>query len=121
MTQVDRADPSKDSDALAITPEPPYTAVIFTSIRTRGDNGYSGMSREMVDLAARQPGFLGVESAREGLGITVSYWTTAQAAREWKKVSEHRLAQRRGITTWYQSYRVRIATVEREYGGPPAP
>jgi heme-degrading monooxygenase HmoA len=81
------------------------------------------MSQSMCELAARQPGYLGIESAREDVGITVSYWVDQEAARAWKGVAAHLIAQRRGQEVWYQDYRVRVATVEREYGGPgqPAP
>ena len=101
---------------IASTPEPPYVAVIFTSLRTEGDRGYAEMSERMYQLATRQPGFLGVESAREGLGITVSYWVDGDAALAWKQDAEHLLAQRMGREEWYADYRVRVATVEREYG-----
>lgn len=103
-------------DRLAQTPEPPYTAVIFTSLRTDGDHGYGAMSERMAELATQQPGYLGVESAREGVGITVSYWASADQARAWKAVAEHLGAQRLGRERWYLAYRVRVATVEREYG-----
>lgn len=119
MKETTHSGRTQSHDMLAITPRPPYTAVIFTSIRTPSKDGYAEMSQEMVNMASRQPGFLGVESAREQLGITVSYWETPDAAREWKKVAEHRLAQERGKAVWYQCcYRVRIATMEREYGHP---
>lgn len=101
---------------IAKTPEPPYTAVIFTSLRTDGDGGYQAMSARMEALAARQAGFLGIESAREGLGITVSYWTDDAAAAAWKQVAEHVVAQRRGRDAWYADYQVRVATVTRSYG-----
>lgn len=101
----------------AATPEPPYTAVIFTSIRTEGDNGYARMAARMDELAAQQPGYLGIESAREGdFGFTVSYWVDEAAAAAWKQVAEHLVAQERGREVWYADYRVRIATVTREYG-----
>lgn len=104
------------TDAFAATPRPPYTAVIFTSLRTDLDvDGYAAMAAEMNDLAVRQPGYLGMESARDGLGITVSYWATADDARAWKAVLEHRQAQRLGRERWYAAYRVRVATVERDY------
>lgn len=103
---------------LASTPEPPYVAVIFTSLRTEGDNGYDVMSDRMRELAEQQPGFLGVDSAREELGITISYWTDEQAAAAWKQVHEHVIAQQRGKTAWYSEYRVRVATVTRAYDGP---
>lgn len=103
------------SQPFADTPEPPYVAVIFTSTRTDGDHGYAAMAASMESLAEEQPGFLGIESARDGVGITVSYWTDHQAARNWKQVAAHLVAQRRGRGVWYEDYRVRVATVEREY------
>lgn len=101
---------------LANTPEPPYYAVIFSSHRTDGDNGYAAMADRMVELAAQQPGFLGMESAREDLGITVSYWESPEAIRNWKQNAEHREAQRRGHEQWYSGFKVRVAKVERDYG-----
>lgn len=64
---------------IAQTPKPPYYAVIFTSRRTDGDNGYGTMAARMVELASAQPGFLGIESAREQIGITVSYWADLES------------------------------------------
>ncbi|MBN9736226.1 antibiotic biosynthesis monooxygenase [Pseudonocardia sp. P1] len=101
---------------LASTPEPPYVAVIFSSVRTEGDNGYEAMARSMLALASEQPGFLGAEDAREDVGITVSYWQDEAAARAWKQVAAHLVAQRRGRDVWYSDYRVRVAQVVREYG-----
>lgn len=101
---------------IANTPKAPYYAVIFSSHRTEGDNGYGEMADRMVELAAQQPGFLGIESARENLGITVSYWESLEAIRNWKQNAEHQEAQRLGHQQWYSSFRVRIAKVEREYG-----
>ena len=105
-----------DAAAIAATPAPPYTAVIFTSLRTDGDNGYDAKAVRMNELAARQLGYLGVESAREAVGITVSYWATEADAAAWKRVMEHAEAQRLGRELWYEKYVVRIATVTREYG-----
>lgn len=93
----------------------PYYAVIFSSLRTEGDDGYGQMAQEMEELAQQQPGFLGVESARNGLGITVSYWESLEAIANWKANMDHRQAQRNGIKKWYSWYKVRICRVEREY------
>lgn len=101
---------------IAHTPVPPYYAVIFTSQRTDGDNGYGEMAVRMVDLASRQPGFLGVESAREEVGITVSYWSDLESIKHWKADMEHQEAQRAGRERWYSAFKVRIAKVERDYG-----
>jgi heme-degrading monooxygenase HmoA len=100
----------------AATPDPPYVAVIFTSARTEGDNGYAAMARSLEERALDQPGYLGIESARDAdLGITVSYWADEDAARAWKQVAAHLVAQRRGRSAWYTDYRVRIAVVHRAY------
>lgn len=100
---------------IAKTPEPPYYAVIFTSHRTEGDNGYGITGDRMVELAKQQQGYLGHESAREGLGITVSYWDSLESIKNWKKHAEHILAQEKGREFWYESYKTRICKVERDY------
>jgi heme-degrading monooxygenase HmoA len=101
---------------IAKTPTPPYYAVIFTSLRTEGDDGYSEMAKRMAELAARQPGYLGVESARSEVGITVSYWENLEAIRHWKANAEHLVAQKMGREKWYSAYKTRICLVERDYG-----
>jgi heme-degrading monooxygenase HmoA len=105
-----------ENNLIAQTPAAPYYAVIFTSIRTEVDEGYGGMADHMVNLAEKQPGYLGHESARDGLGITVSYWESLEAIRNWKMVSEHLFAQRMGREKWYSTYKTRICLVERDYG-----
>lgn len=102
-------------ERFAQTPQPPYYAVIFTSLRTDGDNGYAEMGDKMVKLASEQPGFLGVESVRDdsGFGITVSYWESEEAIRNWKANAEHRFAQAKGKAEWYEHFMTRVAKVER--------
>lgn len=105
---------------LAQTPEPPYYAVIFSSLRTPGDAGYDEVARRMAELAAASDGYLGADSARgpDGTGLTVSYWRDLESIRAWKNNAEHREAQRRGRTDWYSAFEIRIAKVERAYGSP---
>lgn len=100
---------------IANTPNPPYYAVIFTSIRTQIDEGYQEMAEEMVRLATLQPGYLGHESVRDTLGITISYWESMEAIKHWKMQSDHLLAQKFGREKWYSAYSTRIAKVERDY------
>jgi len=97
------------------TPKPPYYAVIFTSHRTSGDNGYNKMANKMVELASQQPGFLGVESARETVGITVSYWKNLQSIKDWKHNLEHLEAQKNGKDIWYSVFKTRICKVESDH------
>ncbi|WP_447957742.1 antibiotic biosynthesis monooxygenase family protein [Vreelandella sp. EE7] len=103
--------------AIAATPKPPYYAVVFTSIRTDDEQGYAEMAARMVELAAEQPGFLGVESAREEVGVTVSYWADIESIKAWKAHAEHQEAQRLGHAKWYAQFKTRIAKVERDYAG----
>ena len=100
---------------IAKTPKPPYFAVIFTSIKVENETGYDDMADFMNALASKQPGFLGVESARDNLGITVSYWQDIKSIKNWKQQSEHIIAQEKGQTEWYKQYKVRISKVERDY------
>ena len=103
---------------IARTPAPPYYAAIFTSERTAVDHGYAQMAERMLELAAQQPGFLGVESVRgaDGFGITVAYWTDERAITQWKAQAEHQRAQQAGKSKWYADFCVRVAKVERAYG-----
>lgn len=104
---------------LAPLPDPPYYAVIFTSQRTSGgDNEYGAMAERMVELAARQPGFLGIESVhdKDGVGITVSYWSSLDSIDAWREQAEHRVAQARGKREWYEQFALRVCRVERAYG-----
>ncbi len=110
---------ANDRELIASTPDPPYTAVIFRSIRTGDSDGYGAAADAMERLAAEQPGYLGFESSGDRrTSITLSYWETADHARAWKAVTEHAVAQREGIDRWYADYSVRIATVERAYRHP---
>ena len=101
---------------IASTPVPPYYAVIFTSLRTEIDSeNYAEMADQMSALASEQPGYLGAESAREGLGITVSYWESLEAIRQWKLQADHLIAQQMGREKWYSAYKTRVCRVERDY------
>lgn len=79
-------------------------------LRTDGDHGYRAMAARMEDAAAQQAWFLGIEAAREGLGVTVSYWTDDAAGAAGKQVAEHVVAQQRGRDAWYADY---------QFGRPP--
>lgn len=95
-------------------------AVIFSNLLAEAAEGYDETAARMVELAGRQPGFLGVESVRgaDGLGITVSYWRTRADIEAWRRQVEHTEARRRGRTEWYRAYRLRVARIERELTGP---
>lgn len=100
---------------IAKTPKPPYYAVMFSTIRTDIDEDYHKTAEEMERLAAEQDGFLGVEAAREGLGITISYWRDLESIKKWKNNLQHSEAREKGKKLWYKAYKTRIAKVERDY------
>lgn len=101
---------------IAKTPSPPYYAVIFSNLRTETIADYEETAEEMVRLASEQKGYLGHESVREELGITISYWSSLEDIKNWKQVSDHLTAQRLGREKWYKAYKTRICLVERDYG-----
>ena len=104
---------------LAKTPQPPYYAVIFASVRTAHDNeGYGDAADRMAQLASAQPGYLGVDSVRDanGVGITVSYWSSEDAIAAWRRHAEHTIVREQGRKNWYTEYELRVAKVERAYG-----
>ncbi|MCB0454441.1 MAG: antibiotic biosynthesis monooxygenase [Aequorivita sp.] len=94
----------------------PYYAVIFTSVQSKNINGYAEMAGFMETLAKQQPGFIGMESARNEIGITVSYWQNLENIKSWKANLDHLIAQKKGREQWYSYYKVRVCKVEREYG-----
>jgi heme-degrading monooxygenase HmoA len=100
---------------IAKTPNPPYYAVIFSSVKNEVDSDYAAMAELMVNLANKQPGFLGMESASNDMGITISYWSNLESIKNWKENSKHLVAQELGKKLWYKQYKTRIAKVERDY------
>jgi len=101
--------------AFAKTPQPPYYAVIFTSKLTSDTDDYEAAASKMVELVSKQEGFLGIESARDQIGITISYWKDLESIKKWKLNTEHLAVQEKGKTLWYNSFNVRICKIERDY------
>jgi heme-degrading monooxygenase HmoA len=112
--------PEVSTNNFAKTPKPPYYAVIFSSQRLAEEAGYGATADRMVELAAQQPGYLGIETVRgsDGFGITVSYWQNEADISAWKRNAEHSVARERGRNEWYEHFELRVAKVERAYGGP---
>lgn len=92
-----------------------YYAVIFTSTHSENTEDYDETAMQMETLAKLQHGFLGVESARGSIGITISYWDSLEAIKNWKQQTDHLIAQQKGRHDWYNWYKVRVCKVEREY------
>ncbi len=106
---------SWSSESIRMNKQPPYYAVIFTSVLSDAQEGYAAMAEKMEELANKQPGYLGIEHAREQVGITISYWESLEAIAQWKAVLDHQEAQRLGREKWYQQYTTKICKVERVY------
>lgn len=106
------------SNSITSALTPPYYAVIFTSIRTATDEGYGAMASAMAELAAQQPGFIGIDSARDpvtGIGITVAYWRDEDSIVRWRENAKHAVARQLGREKWYEQFAVHVAKVERSY------
>jgi len=106
---------TKLPEQIANTPEPPYYAVIFSTTMHSLDDDYLRVAGEMEELAKKLPGYLGIESARTEVGITVSYWRDLESIRNWKNNADHQMARKRGKEQWYASYKLRICKVEKDY------
>lgn len=98
----------------AKTPKPPYYAVIFTTLKSDDQEGYAEMNARMFALAQEQKGYLGIESAKSEIGISVTYWETLEDIAAWKNHAEHQLAQAKGYSTWYKAFATRVCLVERD-------
>jgi len=98
----------------AQTPAPPYYAVIFTTVKSDEQEGYAEMNAQMFELAKQQPGYLGIESAKGEIGLSVTYWETLEDIRRWREHAGHRLAQAKGYETWYRAFATRVCRVERD-------
>lgn len=93
-------------------------AVIFVSQRNaEDDRGYADAAVAMDALAAEQPGYRGISSARDadGFGITVSYWADEASAKAWRDHPDHARIRAAGRARWYDSYEVVVAGVTRDY------
>ncbi|OIP50688.1 MAG: antibiotic biosynthesis monooxygenase [Flavobacteriaceae bacterium CG_4_8_14_3_um_filter_34_10] len=93
----------------------PFYAVIFTSKKSENDSGYDETASLMETLAKEQPGFLSMDSVRNEIGLTVSYWKDLEAIKNWKNQAKHLIAQQKGKDNWYVWYDVKICKVERAY------
>jgi heme-degrading monooxygenase HmoA len=92
-------------------------AVIFTAKIKQLDDEYSRMAQQLRDLAMAEYGCIEFTSVTQGSEeITISYWENEDQIRHWKKDTQHRIAQERGRSTWYESYRVEVVKLVRRYG-----
>ncbi|HVE57816.1 MAG TPA: antibiotic biosynthesis monooxygenase [Pyrinomonadaceae bacterium] len=98
----------------AKTPKPPYYAVIFTTLKSENQEGYPEMNARMFELAGQQKGYLGIESAKSEIGISVTYWETLEDIARWKNHAEHQIAQGKGYEVWYKAFATRVCLVERD-------
>ncbi|MFF5495717.1 antibiotic biosynthesis monooxygenase family protein [Streptomyces aquilus] len=101
--------------------EPPYYAVVFTSVRTEEadrDGGYGSTAQRLGELVQEIPGFLGEDSAHTpgGLAVTVAYFRDLAGIEEWRQHAAHREAKERGRAHWYERYSLHIAKVEHSHG-----
>lgn len=99
---------------IALTPEPPYYAVIFSSYLKNNLYDYEETFEKLMQIAGEIDGFIGMESVRNDFGISISYWKDKSSIEEWKENFEHIIAKKRGKQEWYKNYSLKIARVEYE-------
>ena len=98
-----------------------YYAVIFTRRAKNSDDArYGTLSRRMIELAETMPGFIAVNSANDAMrddnfAIVVSYWKSLKDIENWKKNSEHLMAQKLGRSDFYRDFSLQVTRVEKSY------
>jgi heme-degrading monooxygenase HmoA len=92
-------------------------AVIFRANPAAQDALYSQTVETMRALAFEKYGCVEFITATEkdGQEIAISYWEDEASILRWRKDAEHTLAQELGRTQWYDSYRVQVLEIKREY------
>ncbi len=97
-------------------PEPPYYAVIAPAELADDTRGYFEMAESLIELARKQPGFIGIEGGyMKGFSLAVSYWESLEAIQNWSRNSRHMLAKDKAKSDWFKKYVTRIAKVEKVY------
>ena len=96
-------------------------AVIFeVQARAGQRDSYLNMAAELRPALADIDGFISIERfeslSEPGAMLSLSFWRDETAVRQWREHAEHRAAQRAGRESLFEDYRLRIATVVRDYG-----
>jgi heme-degrading monooxygenase HmoA len=98
---------------------PRYAAVFPWSRNDNGElDGRVRAAQEMMALASRQPGCLGVETARgsKGPSMVISYWRDLDAFDAWRAKGDDAAARRRGRDAWCDLSGFRVSRVKPPLG-----
>jgi heme-degrading monooxygenase HmoA len=96
-------------------------AVIFEVLPRDGRRDeYLGIAAELRPRLDQIDGFISIERfeslSRPGKLLSLSFWRDEAAVTQWRENSEHRRAQELGKTSIFAEYRIRVASVVRDYG-----
>ena len=90
--------------------------VIFRALPGQQDQQYIDTVKKMRELAFKKYGCLDFIAATEAdQEIAISYWPDEASILAWKNDKSHTLAQSQGQDKWYQSYRVEVLELKRQY------
>jgi heme-degrading monooxygenase HmoA len=96
-------------------------AVIFEVEPAPGRrDDYLGIAAALAPRLGEIEGFLSIERfeslTRRGRILSLSFWRDEAAVAEWRRLDAHRAAQARGRNGVFADYRLRVASVIRDYG-----
>lgn len=95
-------------------------AVVFEVWPTvDGKEEYLKIAAELRELLENRDGFISIERfqslTEEGKILSLSFWRDEAAIEKWRNESDHRVAQKKGKESLFESYRIRVAEVARDY------
>lgn len=96
-------------------------AVIFELVPAGGrDQDYLDIAADLRPLLDGIDGFLSIERFRSlstpGKILSLSFWRDEEAVANWRRTEVHRVAQGQGRAGIFSDYRLRVASVNRDYG-----
>jgi heme-degrading monooxygenase HmoA len=81
---------------------------------------YLAIAAELRPLLDGIDGFISIERFESlsvpGKLLSLSFWRDEEAVKRWRTMEQHRAAQAKGRTRIFDDYRLRIASVIRDYG-----
>ena len=94
-----------------------YAVIFKTKRKLPIPDEYTDLNAKLAELVKGVEGFLRIESVgdEEGNGVSISYWESLEAIKNWKANSLHLEAQAKGKESWYEYYKVEICEVLRSY------
>ena len=96
-----------------------YAVIFEVQPKPQHKQDYLDTAAQLLDELKAIPGFISVErfaslSSQHKL-VSLSFWETEEAIKQWKANVNHKAAQAKGINEYFEDFRIRVARVERDY------